>query len=699
VQSIDQFAEKLEDYSQEQRERILRAARLSASLHQDQYRESGEPYFMHPLQVTEILVDLRMDPDTLVAALLHDVLEDTRKSPEDLRSEFGAGVEQLVQGVTKIAAVKAKNRNVQAAENIRKILFAMVKDIRVILIKLADKLHNMRTLEYKKEARRRAIAQETLDIYAPLAGRLGISSLKDELEDLSLKHLHPDTYEQIKDHVAQKKYQRSDYLKRVQDAIHDAAEKENIRVDVEARAKHFYSIYQKMKRRNKSIEEIFDLLGIRILCESESECYTMLGIVHRLWPPIEGRFKDYIAMPKANKYQSLHTTVLCYGGKLIEIQIRTEEMHKTAEYGIAAHWLYKSANPNEQLQQSDLAIINRVKEFNGFRITSSEFLDEIKRELLKDSIYVFTPKGDAIQLPNGATPIDFAYHIHTEVGNHTSGAKADGAIVPLRHELKNTQVVEILTSPQARPHVNWLRYVKTTRARSKIRHWLNKHEEDLIVDRNIVARRQPQQGHGQGSGAQEQKKRRQQERSEQKQAEQKEQQQQQQQKPASQPETEPEHLDEEQKHIIDHKKVGVRIGNERNVMIRFARCCNPTTGDPIIGYISRGRGIIVHRKDCQNLKHIEDLDQRTIQVEWETVSPKATRRFKVTAKKTFDLFSEIEGAVRKYHGHLIEGKIEEMDNGNLEASFTMELERQEDVKRVMKSIRTVPAILNIQRAG
>jgi GTP pyrophosphokinase len=687
ISQIASFREKLSPYAEDQQDAILRAAELSEQLHEGQYRDSGEPYFVHPLQVAEILVDLRLDSPTVIAALLHDVLEDTSMSREELREQFGKDVEQLVQGVTKIAAVKAKNRNAQAAENIRKMFFAMVKDIRVILIKLADKLHNMRTLDYKRGPRKRAIAQETLDIYAPLAGRLGISWLKDELEDLSLKHLHPDTYEQIRAFVSQRREERGGYLKRVEDALYQSARAENLEIEVETRAKHFYSVYQKMKRRNKQMSEIYDLLGLRVLCKSESECYTMLGIVHRLWPPIEGRFKDYIAMPKANKYQSLHTTVLCYDGKLIEIQIRTHDMHKTAEHGVAAHWLYKRGAHADRVKSEDLDIINRVKDLHGFRITSSEFLDEIKRELLKDSIYVFTPKGDAIQLPRGATAIDFAYHIHTEVGNHTMGAKADGQIIPLRHELSNTQVIEILTSPNAHPHVNWLRYVKTTRARSKIRNWLNKHDENLIIDRSIVARKRSPEQQGQQPSQRQQ----QQQKDHQPQGQQQREPQNQQQPGEQQWESTTDHS-----HIMDREKVAVRVGDERNVMIRFAQCCNPTTGDPIIGYVSRGRGIIVHKKNCPNLRHIEDLNERTMEVEWETVSPKATRRFRVTAQKTDDLFSEIEGAVRKYHGHLIEGKLEELDNGNLDATFTMELERRDDFKKVMKSIRTVPAVLNIK---
>ncbi|WP_455382531.1 RelA/SpoT family protein, partial [Salinispira pacifica] len=374
VSTIEEFALKLTDYTELEREQIIAACNRAQTLHKDQLRDSGEPYFIHPLQVAEILVDVRMDARTVVAALLHDVLEDTLITRQDLRREYGREVESLVNGVTKINIVKAKNKNVQEAETIRKMLFAMVKDIRVILIKLADKLHNMRTLQFKAEPRRKAIAQECLDIYAPLAGRLGISGLKDELEDLSLKHLNHEAYDQIKAFVAQKRGERADYLERVEKAIYEAAASESIDVKVETRAKHFYSIYQKMKRRSKAIDEIYDLLGIRVMCNTQTECYTLLGLVHQLWMPIEGRFKDYIAMPKANKYQSLHTTVMCYGGKLIEIQIRTYDMHHIAEYGIAAHWLYKKQLSADGVKPEDLAIINRVKSLNGFRITSNEFL-------------------------------------------------------------------------------------------------------------------------------------------------------------------------------------------------------------------------------------------------------------------------------------------------------------------------------------
>lgn len=664
VRKIEKFSEKLTAYPKDEKEQILKAAHWAEKRHRKQFRASGEPYFIHPLQVAEILVDLQLDSQSIIASLLHDILEDTDITRQQMRKDFGKEVESLVNGVTKISILRAKNKTVQEAETIRKMLFAMVKDIRVIIIKLADKIHNMRTLEYLPESKRKNIAKECLDIYAPLAGRLGISWAKDELQDLALKHLHPDYYDQIKEFVSQKKIERSDYLLRVENAILEAARTDGFEVEVATRAKHFYSIYLKMKRKGKKLDEIYDLLGIRVLCSNQNECYSILGIVHRLWIPIEGRFKDYIAMPKANRYQSLHTTVLCYEGKLIEIQIRTRDMHNTAEFGVAAHWFYKNQVRDPNKKSTDLTIINKLKSWNNVKITSRDFLEEIKGELLKDSIYVFTPQGDAIELPNGSTAIDFAYHIHTEVGNHCIGAKADGAIIPLKEELKNTQVIEILTSQKATPHVNWLRHVKTARARSKIRGWLNKHDENLIIDRNIVARKNNKEV--------------------------------QQEVPAErlQPPIREEEIPPTQ-NFRDPTKVAIKIGNERNLMINLAGCCNPSTGDDIVGYISRGRGIIVHKKGCQNLQFINGIKERTIDVEWETVSPRATRKYKVTARKTSDLFSEIEGAVRKYRGHLIEGKVDENEQGNLAGFFTMELDKKDDFKRVVKNIRAIPSVMNI----
>lgn len=654
---INQFAKHLKRYSEQERNKIVEAATWSEELHKGQKRASGEPYFVHPIKVAEILVDLEMDSQTVIAALLHDVLEDTDITKNKIRHEYGRQVEMLVNGVTKISIIQAKSKSVQKSETMRKMLLAMTRDIRVILIKLADKLHNMGTLEHQPPEKRKETAQECLDIYAPLADRLGIFWLKAELEDLSLKHLNTNVYAQIRDFLASKKTERRNYLKKVERAILSEARRQGVQINVSARAKHFYSIYRKMKMRDKDLNEIYDLLGVRILCSTLNECYTLLGLIHKLWKPIEGRIKDYIAMPKANGYQSLHTVVMSYDGKIMEIQIRTHEMHIRAEYGVAAHWRYKTS-PSRKLKIGDIALITKLKTWDGLGNDNDDFLAEIKREILKDSIYVFTPKGDIVELPNGSTAIDFAYYIHTEVGNHCIGAKAEGNIIPLSHELKNTQVIEILTSTKANPHVNWLRHVRTSRARAKIRHYVNHHDENLIVDRSIIAKRKPV--------------------------------------PEAKPQETGPNDETIIKRVIDHDKVVFKIANEKNMMIQIANCCNPSTGDDIIGYISRGRGIIVHRQDCTNLKNINEITDRSVDVEWEAASPRSTQRFRIHARMTFDLFSEIEGAVRKYKGHLIEGKLDEDERGNLHGAFTLEIEHQEDFKKIMKSIRTIPTVLNIQ---
>ena len=683
------FVEKLSAYAPEDRKLILSAADRARGLHGEQKRASGDPFFIHPLSVASILVDINMDAQGVIAALLHDVLEDTETSKAMLRKEFGREVESLVQGVTKISVLRGRSsRSLQHAETIRKMLFAMVRDVRVILIKLADKLHNMRTLAYLPPEDRARIALETLDIYAPLAGRLGISRIKDELEDLSLKHLQPAVYEQIRQFVADRKIERAGYLERVKEAITREAEAAGIAVEIETRAKHFYSIYQKMRRRAKPLDEIYDLLGLRVLCETTSQCYELLGVVHKLWMPIEGRFKDYIAMPKSNRYQSLHTTVMGYRGKIIEIQIRTHAMHQTAENGIAAHWLYKTGVLKEGEKTKELSLINKLREWQGAGgaaggagAASGDFLDEIKKELLRDSIYVFTPKGDVVELPYGSTAIDFAYHIHTDIGDACTGAKADGAIIPLKEPLKNTQVVEVMTSKTAHPHLDWLRYVKTSKARSKVRHWLAQNEPDLIFDRNIVARKKemapPAAHRAPGPEAPAAPKQKQSGTAAAAAGE------------TAAPETQ----------IRDPAKVSIRIGQERNVMIRLAQCCTPSTGDAIVGYISRGRGITVHQIGCPSIASIKDFAERSIEVEWETVSPKSTRRFQVTARMTSNLFSEIEGALKKFGGHLIEGKLEESELDTLRGSFTVELDNREDFGRVMKSLRTIPAVVTIQSGG
>ena len=666
---IRYFTGRLDIYSRTERREILKALHWSRKLHEGQKRASGEPYIIHPIRTAEILIDFKMDPPSIRAALLHDILEDTDVTKEDLIKFFGEDVSAMVEGVTKIDDMNI-GKSTRKAASLRKMVWAMVEDLRVIVIKLADKRHNMSTLQYIREDERRLrIARECLEIYAPMAGKLGMSSLKIELEDLSFKYLHPDEYIRIRDHVALKKEERKQYLDKIQGDLLRAAAKSRLKIEVSTRAKHFYSIYLKMKDRGKDLEEIYDLLGVRIICNTTVSCYTILGIVHSLWVPFEGRFKDYIARPKGNGYRSLHTSVLTEGGRPLEIQIRSRSMHETAEHGIAAHWAYKEGKNKDQIHPDQIAMVQQLKVLRdeGVDDDAGAFLDAIKRDVLRDSIIVYTPKGDPMELPEGSTAIDLAYHIHTEIGEHCMGAKADGVIIPLTRPLTNTQTIQILTAPGAHPHVNWLKHVRSSRARSKIRNWLNRHDDNVLIDRNIVARKR----HTSDSDIKNEN--------------------------ASFAVDEASGVGRLEKQVIDNSKVGVTIGNERNMMIKISQCCSPVPGDRIIGYISRGRGIVVHKVDCPNLKGIEDFEERRIHVDWETASSRSTQRFRIHSRYTHDLFSEIEGAIRKYRGHLISGSLDETERGDLEGFFTVEMESKEDFKKISKSIRAIPTVLSISK--
>jgi GTP pyrophosphokinase len=701
-------------YSEQDAARIVAALEWAQEFHGDHRRASGELLWVHALRVADIVHGMGLDADSVVAALLHGCLApdervDFRAVPPEktkagspaakkdgsgggelarIAERFGPNVALLVEDTSRLAALKAKNKTVHAAETIRKMLFAMARDIRVIIIKLADKLDSMRTLKFLDEEMQKEIASECLDVFAPLADRLGISWLKDELEDLALKTLNREAFDQIKEIVSAKKAERESFLKRVESDIRAAAAAEGLEVAVSARAKHFYSIYQKMRKGAKGAEELYDLLGLRLICSTESECYALLGMVHRLWKPIDGRFKDYIAMPKSNGYRSLHTTVMCYEGRLLEVQIRTAEMHRVAEYGVASHWLYKKGKTTEAPRPEDLPIVNRLKEWSDFVSKGAVYLDEIKRELFKDSIFVFTPKGDVVELPAGSTPLDFAFAIHTDVGIHCLGAKADGQIVPLDAELQNTEVVEILTSPQARPNINWLRIAKTSKARSKIRAYLVQDGQALAIDRNIVvggkgtaiqaqtAQRQSPAtplppGHGTAAPQQSARE-------------------------AVLPRSSIEYRSSPPGEAVRNDRAGVSVGGAKNLMIRIAGCCQPVTGDEIVGYISRGRGIIVHRADCRSIRSVADFDERRIEVSWESSASILTARFRITSRKSQDLFSEIENAVHKFGGRLREGRLGERGDGTMSGSFIMEFESRDDVKRAVKAMRGMPSIISVE---
>ncbi len=666
--------EKLDDYlvnfSPSDVGRIVAARNRARVLHQGQLRASGEDAVMHPERVSAILAGMGMDADAIITALLHHAFEGGKSSKAEIAGEFGERAAELVDELHKIAALKAKNKTLQAAETIRKMLFAMARDVRVIIVKLADKLDNMRTIKWLPELDRKRIATECIDVFAPLADRLGISWLKDELEDLSLKEINREAFDQIKALVSEKKAEREEFLQRVSADLESGASEEGIKLAVSARAKHFYSIYLKMRKRSKSSDELYDLSGIRVLCDTPTDCYAVLGIAHRLWKPLDGRFKDYIAMPKPNGYQSLHTTVLAYEGRFLEIQIRTADMHKVAEFGVASHWLYKKGSSNEIVRTQDLSLINKLKDWSAMLESGAEFLEDIKRELLKDSIIVFTPAGDAIELTAGACAIDFAYAIHSDVGSHCLAAKADGSIISLSSELKNAQVVEIVTGANAHPNVNWLQAAKTSKAKSRIRQWLVTEGHVLAIDNNVVAKKH--EGDQRKTHAAEEK-------------------------------ITVASLDFHAVHeesVLDSTKAGLSIAGGEGLLVRFAACCKPSVGDRIVGYVSRGRGIIVHQEKCTNLASISEFVQRRVDVSWE-ISPDLRRRYEVHARRTHDLFSEIDNAVKKHGGQLLEGKLEEVARstgpGGLAGSFTLSYATAASARIVERNLRHIPSIIKVRR--
>ena len=579
------LSQKLSQFEPNDRERILRAVELT----RENSAAGGDS-----AGAASILLDLGLDADTVIASLV-------RLLPESSFDQFGPVPAGLVQGVKKIDSLDTNNRTVQEAQNIRNMIFALTLDIRVIFIALAEKLKELRFLDSSGDDKRKTTARECLDIYAPLADRLGISWIKNEMEDLSLKFLNRETYQQIKSMVSEKKEQRNQFLEFVRDTIKAESEAAGIKVDVESRAKHFYSVYMKMRKRGKSAAEIFDLSGIRIICSSIENCYTLLGIVHRLWKPINNGFKDYIAVPKPNGYRSLHTSVMIEKesgeeARMLEIQIRTEEMHRVAEYGVASHWLYKKGSSRDMVLPEDIAIVNKLKVWNREDKKAPDFsplwLEDIKAEILKNRVYVFTPMGKVIKLPSGATPIDFAYQIHTAIGDHCIGAKANDSIIPLSSPLKNTQVVEIMTSSQAHPHFNWLELAKSSKARGKIRSWLEKNDESFFTDKITEPKKKPV------------------------------------------PDTAAvvplaDKRAQAQKPVQPLASVlQVRIEDEKNMMIRFARCCNPAPGDSITGYVSRGRGIIIHCENCPNLARNPEAEYRIIAARWENARPEPPKHVK-----------------------------------------------------------------------
>lgn len=625
---------------------IEKAIYFATYAHKEQIRKSGEAYIVHPIQVAGILAELKLDPDTIATGFLHDVVEDTGFSIDDIEYEFGKDVAFLVEGVTKLGKIKYKSHAEQQAENHRKMLLAMANDLRVIMVKLADRLHNLRTLKFHKPEKQRMIAEETLEIYAPLAHRLGMNKIKWELEDTSLRYLNPQQYYRIVHLMNSKRDEREEYINTTIENIKEATKDLDIEAVIYGRPKHIYSIYRKMKDQKKQFSEIYDLLAIRVLVDSIKDCYAVLGAIHTKWKPMPGRFKDYIAIPKANMYQSIHTTVIGPGGRPVEIQIRTFEMHQVAEYGVAAHWAYKEGNKekvtNDPLQKQ-LDWFKDLIELQNETKDAKDFMNSVKEDIFGDKVYVFTPKGDVSELPLGSGPLDFAYNIHTEVGNKTVGAKVNNKIVPLNYQLKTGDIVEVLTSANSfGPSRDWINLVFTTRAKNKIKRFfkLQDRDENIIKGRELLEKQITELGFNfkdfmtkQGMkdiatrfnfGTEEdlfaaigfgeisyqtvankmtEKARR--EIEDQKVVE-----------TAFEKTTPQGQKKESQKMKIRHEG-GVIIEGVDNLLIRLSRCCNPVPGDAIVGYITKGRGISVHRKDCPNVQLPESEQNRLIEVDWE----------------------------------------------------------------------------------
>ena len=724
------FLEEITDINENYNTDLIgRAFETARGLHDGQLRKSGEPYLIHPIAVAKILAQLGMDDETIVGGLLHDVVEDTEYTREQLVEDFSEEVALLVDGVTKLGAIKFDTKEEAQAENLRKMFLAMSKDIRVLIIKLADRLHNMRTLEFMRAEKKLEKARETLDIYAPLASRLGIYTVKFELEDISLKYLHPREYETLEIEVSEKKEQRVQFINQVIDEIKEALDQMNMQYDISGRSKHLYSVYKKMVLQHKQLDEIFDLTAVRIIVENVRDCYAVLGQVHTMWKPLPGRFKDYIAMPKPNMYQSLHTTVLGDNGEPFEIQIRTYEMHRVAEYGIAAHWKYKEGNTKSDQNNEDmkLAWLRQTLEWQKELNDPKEFMETLKMDLFSSQVFVFTPKGEVIDLPAGSTPLDFAFKIHTAVGCKCVGAKVNGKMVTIDHTLNNGDIVEIVTSSNSSgPSVDWLKIAKSSTARNKIRQWLKKENKSDDVakgkdslDKYIRKKGFDPQQVGKSSylskamremniatmdevyaqiskggtvlskyanlifGYFAEDKRIEQRKEEEKQKA---------------------LLANDAKKELDRSRrenPGIIVKGADNLMIRVSRCCNPVPGDEIIGFITKGRGISVHRKDCSNITSLpEEEKARFIDVEWEDLKVGKAYNADICIISTDrkGMFSDISRACEDMDVHISGVNAKSGKDETVNITLTLSISSTQQMQKVLRTLRNVPGVSNVYRA-
>lgn len=707
---------------------VQKAADFSEQAHSGQFRKSGEEYFVHPTQVAAILAELKLDPDTIATGFLHDVVEDTDYTLEDIETEFSKTVAVLVDGVTKLGKIKYKSHEEQLAENHRKMLLAMANDIRIIMVKLADRLHNMRTLKFHRVDKQRSISNETLEIYAPLAHRLGINRIKWELEDTALRYLNSQQYYRIVHLMNSKRYEREQYITDTIEKISESIDELNIQADIYGRPKHIYSIYRKMKDQKKQFSEIYDLLAVRVIVDSIKDCYAVLGAIHTKWKPMPGRFKDYIAMPKANMYQSLHTTVIGSRGTPIEIQIRTEDMHRIAEFGVAAHWAYKEGITTKN--ESD-TINNQVNWFRDLidlqddSRNASEFVESVKEDIFKDKVYVFTPKGDVMELPSGAGPLDFAYNVHTEVGDKTIGAKVNNKIVPLNYKLQNGDIIEMMTSPNSfGPSRDWINLVTTNKAKNKIKRFFKLQDREVNIEkgRSLVEKQlldmdfvpkdiltktamkdaaqrfnMPSEqdmlaavGFGELSAFTLVNRLTEKARKEREKVKQEEVMETVEQKAPKK---------EVNKMKIRHEG-GIVIEGADNLLIRISHCCNPVPGDEIIGYITKGRGISVHRNDCPNAKMTEENENRFIEVEWEdrgNANIDYETELMVEGYNRSGLLNEVLHVVNSTTKNLtsVNGKVDK----NKIAVITLKIGIQNlsQLDKIVDKIKNIPDVYSVRR--
>ncbi|HMK52261.1 MAG TPA: bifunctional (p)ppGpp synthetase/guanosine-3',5'-bis(diphosphate) 3'-pyrophosphohydrolase [Thermodesulfobacteriota bacterium] len=692
---------------------LKKAYVFSAKVHVGQVRLSGEPYLNHPLEVAGILTQLRVDVASVATGLLHDTVEDTLTTLNEIQENFGEEIAQLVDGLTKISLISLRSSEEHQAENFRKMILAMVKDIRVILIKLADRLHNMRTLEYHKPERQAEIAQETLDIYAPLAHRLGIDWIKSELEDLAFQYLYPEIYEEIRRKIAKKEKERARYIDEVKRTLMKKLYENHIEGEVTGRLKQIYSIYLKMKEQNIDFDQVYDITAFRVVVNSIKECYDVLGIIHSLWKPIPGKFKDYIGLPKENMYQSLHTTAIGPYGERIEIQIRTSEMHKIAEEGIAAHWKYKEGKVVEEAEDKRFTWLRQLLEWQRDLKDDREFIESVKVDLFPHEVYIFTPKGAVKPFPIGSTPVDFAYSIHSDVGNHCSGAKVNGKIVPLRYELRSGDTVEILTSPNQKPSKDWLKLVKTSRAKTKIRQWFTaeEREKSITLGKEILEKElrkyDLQQakliksgelakvasefsflgvddliaavGYGKLTANQIIGKILPQEKLEQ----QKE-----------------ELIEGRFKHLIHRitrsPKDALLIKGIDNVMVRYAGCCNPVPGDKVVGFITRGRGVTIHTADCQNA--MDEDPHRKVEVEWDSTKEYSYPvRVRIYSEDKKGLLAEISNSISNHKANIKNARVDTTEDKKAISTFEVEIRDLNHLNKVIKALEKIKGVQRVER--